>query len=1801
MVKRIGRYTIENELGRGAFGRVYRAFDPNLKIYVAIKVLIAEDDPELLVRFQAEARATAGLLHPNIVTLYEFSEEAGAPYLVMELLDGQTLQEVIGKPLSLLDKVNIMYQVAEGLRHAHAKGVVHRDMKPGNIMVLKDGVTKILDFGIARLLDKDGTRRSRQGDFAGTIPYMAPELFHGVDADKLADIFAYGVIFYELLTGEQPFYAKDPGTVMYRITTYEPPPLRETIPEVPPALENLVRRLMAKERELRVEKMEDAVFDIQPVLQQLRQVRAAAIAAEICSLMETGDFENAKSRIEQVLKLDPLHVEARQWREQLQLQSQKHALHARAEAMLRKGNEDMEARRFAEAVQCFETAFKLDSSQIHAGPLLEQAKAMLGKARGAARLVAEARGELEQAQIDKAYEKASEAMKLDPGNREAVHLCKDLSRHIRDRRTDETIGRAEELRSLGQHEEALAALAELELDIAAMPKATRLREGIEADRAEVARRRSDAEFKVALTTAAEALSALRLEEAEDAAQELCSRFPNQPAAEEFLAEVRERRAAQRRLDAIGAIMQSARGLIRGKRFEDARVALEDGLRAYPGDANLQRLLDTVLAMASAQQRAEAIQAVVKQANVLRDNGELERGLEAVDAAIAQFGPESVLVECKRNLEFEREQRDYALGLDKVLREARLLLENNRPVEAVARLEDAISRYPGEPELAGTLASARDAVADLREHESRREARARIAACEAAGQFDGALAEAEAALKRHSDDTELLAAAERLRDKLRDKERGRALAKFVIKIETALRVKDWSGAAASLTTALLEFPGDQSLGHFSSAIEEGRRRDELVALDTSVRLSFGREDFAGALEQLASARDEFYQETTWQSLWQELERLLLAAGDRLAETVALLEGAASRHPGEPEVAQALDSARRAFAAWREQESVRQAQTQIAALEAAGKFDEALAQAQVEQARHQRDPVLAAAVRRLRDKVRDQARARALATSLAKIKNSIASGDWDQASENLEAAKVELGADPALVDFSSAIQQGRRTAEIRALETGVRESLSRHDLAYAVEQLVVTRAALSQSAPWQALWSELEHSQLSDGDRLPEAIALLESIASRYRGDPELQRILVALRKAAADLQERRVREALQGIATQEAAGQIREGLGLAQAALERYAGDARIGAAVKRLQAKLHDQERAAALEKHAATIRVAIAAGDWARASSNLESAEREIGADLVLSALKTVIQAGQQQAELKALETRVRESFARRDLESATRQLETTKPEYASEAAWQALSRELEFRKAYETGLGLAEKAAAEGEFGRAQDILRRLVPQAPDERAGLLLKAVSDKRQVEEKKRERARAIANGRTEAAEYARKGDLESAISVLSRLSRQFPESAEIRKDLEDAGRQLEICHIAAQVGALLSKGNAEAAIDVLQRTPVRLSDFPEIRDLVTAAQNSLQEKRQAYSRGRSDVETLTRQQDYDAAIKLLRTLLLQFPDDEVLNRELRDAIATRDRHEKDSRIAAQLSRMEELYRSGRARAVQKEAIDLLNEQEVPRARELLTWANTKIAAEVERTAPPSLEVNLVQGPIARIPSRKLVWLAAAVLLLMAMVFIIWSKRMSSRRNSKIDSTVQVIPPVITPAPKELPLQDPPPKRERPPKEVAVIVPPTATKAADPIRPAVEPLTAEKPPPETVTPSVKPVESTPSIPVSPPIEAPKPANVAVPEPAAIAKTNVPRKPTGRYAVDRGNCTWTGTLAPNGILDLARNRKPDLGSFTCNPSWPPGGVSIVILDPLQHVEIQKQPSEDDDRVRFHNTGEEVTLIQFVWRLR
>src|ERR1039458_3395491 len=179
MKRQFGRYVIaddvRDELGRGSCGGVYRAFDPNVNRYVAVKVLSSESDLDLLSRFRDESKTAGKLEHENIVKVYDFDLQDGMPYLIMELLEGETLEKVIksrtvfGRPIQLLDEVEIMFQVAKGLQFAHSQNVIHRDIKPGNIMVLPNATAKVMDFGIARVMDKDGIRRTRQGDMAGTI------------------------------------------------------------------------------------------------------------------------------------------------------------------------------------------------------------------------------------------------------------------------------------------------------------------------------------------------------------------------------------------------------------------------------------------------------------------------------------------------------------------------------------------------------------------------------------------------------------------------------------------------------------------------------------------------------------------------------------------------------------------------------------------------------------------------------------------------------------------------------------------------------------------------------------------------------------------------------------------------------------------------------------------------------------------------------------------------------------------------------------------------------------------------------------------------------------------------------------------------------------------------------------------------------------------------------------------------------------------------------------------------------------------------------------------------------------------------------------------------------------------------------------------------------------------------------------------------------------------------------------------------------------------------------------------------
>ena len=266
----LGPYRVAGVIGEGGMGVVYRAKDGRLGRDVAIKVLtnVAVEDRERLQRFEQEARATGMLNHPNLLTIYDVGEEHGTPYLVSELLEGETLRDRLNRgPLAPRRAVDAALQIAQGLAAAHEKGIIHRDLKPENIFLTRDGRAKILDFGIAKLsAGAEGAFQSaatEPGMVLGTVGYMSPEQVRGEQVDTRSDIFSFGAILYEMLSGTRAFKRDSSIETLSAILKEDPADLTEKLPNVPPALERLMRRCLEKERDLRFQSARDLSFNLE--------------------------------------------------------------------------------------------------------------------------------------------------------------------------------------------------------------------------------------------------------------------------------------------------------------------------------------------------------------------------------------------------------------------------------------------------------------------------------------------------------------------------------------------------------------------------------------------------------------------------------------------------------------------------------------------------------------------------------------------------------------------------------------------------------------------------------------------------------------------------------------------------------------------------------------------------------------------------------------------------------------------------------------------------------------------------------------------------------------------------------------------------------------------------------------------------------------------------------------------------------------------------------------------------------------------------------------------------------------------------------------------------------------------------------------------------------------------------------------------------------------------------------------------------------------------------------------------------
>ena len=283
----ISHYRILEKLGEGGMGIVYKAHDTALERTVALKFLPSQVIPgeEERKRFLQEAKAAATLNHPNVCTIYDITEVGDRPCMVMEFVDGETVGKKVPLP-SVKDAIGIASQVAEALAEAHAKGIIHRDIKSDNIMVNSRGVVKVMDFGLARLHGQE--RLTRETTTVGTLAYTAPELLRGADADARSDLFALGAVLYEMLTGSRPFQGEHQAAIMYEILNAEPPSIASYRQDVPTSLQAVVAELMRKDPQKRLPSAAEAI-------RRLREAQGAPVERPDEKTVAVLYFENMSS------------------------------------------------------------------------------------------------------------------------------------------------------------------------------------------------------------------------------------------------------------------------------------------------------------------------------------------------------------------------------------------------------------------------------------------------------------------------------------------------------------------------------------------------------------------------------------------------------------------------------------------------------------------------------------------------------------------------------------------------------------------------------------------------------------------------------------------------------------------------------------------------------------------------------------------------------------------------------------------------------------------------------------------------------------------------------------------------------------------------------------------------------------------------------------------------------------------------------------------------------------------------------------------------------------------------------------------------------------------------------------------------------------------------------------------------------------------------------------------------------------------------------------------------------------------
>jgi serine/threonine-protein kinase len=1080
-VNKIGKYEVLDVIGRGGMGLVYKAIDPTIGRMVAIKKVTAvfSDDPDLLKRFYREAQSTGKLQHPNIVTLHDLGDQDGVPYLVMEYLEGDSLEKVIKerRPYTLAEKLNIIIQVCDGLGYAHQRQIVHRDVKPGNVVVLKDGGVKIVDFGIAQLGNE---RFTRTGQVVGSLYYMSPEQIQDADIDARSDIYSTGVVLFEFLSGGLPFQGKDPTSTLAKILHDPPPTLEGFLRSYPPELDAVVQRALSKNRDERYTSMEDFAFDLQSVQEKLSRDLIAGYlrSAEVC--MKTREWDKAREHLRQVLKFDKQHRRANELLREVQIQIQKQQISDQVAQLRLRADQALGARQWDQALTLLDQAVRLDgtnSELIEFRNSVRRSSTLLADALRRAEL-AHSDGDLDAAKLA-----VEEALHVDPSDTTAKALNAILSKQIAER-----------------------------------SKRKKIEDFVSGARKEIALRHFTS-----------ALDLLQKAEAIDAsAAEVHQLIRSATAGRE---QERQRRALE---EACAEIED----LLNRDEYAAACTRADDALQQFPQDLGLLKLRGFAEKQRDAWNRRLFIEAQMTAARQLLDAGQLIRAQGVLNEALERFSDDSGLIsllamvsdgisrhEAQRR-EAERQAAEKRRYLTLQISAAAELQRSGQTVEALKKLRDAQRHYPESDELKSQIAILEDLLAREEDQRQRaqQEAQRRRAEIEkeiaasrqllGAKQTNQAVFALEQALLRYPESEELRSQLEFIRRRVavEQAERERAeqearrqraeIEREIARAQQLMDSRQANRAVANLEEILLRYPGSEEL---KSQLEFARNR---LATEKTERERFEKEARHNQEEiekEIAKARQ-------------------LLDSNQASRALAVLQEALRRYPeneslrSESDVVQGLVAAEQARREKAEQEARRR---------------RLWIESEITSTRQLLDSNEASrAVTTLEQALRQYPDAEELKTQLEFARRRVA---IEQAERERAEREVRLKQEEIEREIAKAWQllDAKQTRQaMMSLEQAVRRFPESKELKSQLD--LATERFTSEEAEKERIKQEALHKrteiereiasarQLSDANQTGRAVALLEQAVRRYPDSEELKSQLAAAQQRLAVEREEKER-------------------------------------------------------------------------------------------------------------------------------------------------------------------------------------------------------------------------------------------------------------------------------------------------------------------------------------------------------------------------------------------------------------------------------------------------------------------------------------------------------------------------------------------------------------------------------------------------------------------------------------------------------------------------------------------------------